>query len=78
MPFFGVNISLKFDSPVISVEHAFPGEVISALSTQTNMTNDNTRYYFKAGQITAEGFQFTIRSKKKILTEIYGVDGRSN
>lgn len=78
VPFFAVNISLEFDLPVVSVSPDLIGETTSAFSINFDLTNANKGFYFKASQINAQGFQFKILSKNKIMTKILGIDGKTN
>lgn len=75
VPLFGVNISLLFSSPVISVtSHVF------GFSVSENLSDNNKKYNFQAGQINRNPlgptYQIEIKSENKILVTISGLDGK--
>lgn len=74
IPLFGVNITLKFDKPYLSIDaHC------TAMSVSESRSNDQKEFIFEAGQINLNNFgpmlQFEIKSKEKIVYTISGIDG---
>jgi hypothetical protein len=72
VPFVNVNIVMKFNMPFISANATFSG---AAFSTGQGTNPEKDVFQFKAAQVIADSLVFTIRSKAKIFTTIYGIDG---
>jgi len=72
LPFFGVNVYLRFNESVSSVHAIFNG---TAMIMSEGQSQDMKEYQFKASQINADSFSIEIVSKTKIFTTMYGVDG---
>ena len=70
--FVNVDVDLKFNHPVKTVNAVFNG---MAAGTGNGMNPDKTEYRFKAGQLVAQSLTFIIKSQEKIYTHIAGVDG---
>lgn len=78
VPLFGGDFSLEFDTPVISAE----GKPHSmGMNISTTLNEDHTNFSYKIGQVNRPFgggnilLSFVIKSTKKILVTIKGLDG---
>ena len=72
-PFLAVNIILKFNTPVTFVRAAGFGGTSYLEQQAVNAEKDLFQY--KASQVNADSLKFIVRSRGKIFTTIYGIDG---
>lgn len=75
MPFFNVNIGMKFSAPVIDVMQDFNGQPAVEQMLSEFKSTDMTIYQLKVGQISAPTFSIVIISKTKVFTTISGIEG---
>lgn len=75
-PLTDIRILLKFNKPVIAVMPHFA----TAFKSVSGLAEDHNTYTFKAGRLERDAgsaivIYFTIKSKERIITEVYGSDG---
>jgi hypothetical protein len=74
IPMFGVDISLDFDGPVLSVE---PNA--SAINESFSTSNGNKHYQIQISQVNrfpnTDPLSIIIKSKTPVFTKISGIDG---
>src|SRR5690606_2411410 len=83
IPMFGVDLVIKFSSPVISVNGGRSGDLISAAGGNmiyTFLSKDHRELIFKASQVDVQPFSdtmiiFEIKSAHKITFTVAGLKG---
>jgi hypothetical protein len=71
-PFFNVSLQLIFSDSVLNVKRDFIGGG-TAMMQSYGLGEDFKSYGYDASQINARYLLFTVKSKKKVFTTIYGV-----
>lgn len=71
MPFYGVNMSLQFDKPVISCKMLLTGMA----DYSEKLSTDSASYQLSGSQLITDSFNIFIFSNTPIFTRIKGIDG---